>query len=167
MIIDFRAAKMLESSCMSLDDVDREILALIQKDGRISNAELSRRLNLSPPATHARVRRLEREGFIEGYAGLLSRDKLGYDLLCFVLVGLTVHQFEHVYGFRERVLSMPEVLECYNITGEYDYLLKVVLHNREDLERFVVGKLTPLPGVARLQTSLVLSEVKSSIKLPI
>ncbi len=158
---------MLESSCMSLDDVDREILALIQKDGRISNAELSRRINLSPPATHARVRRLEREGFIEGYAGLLSRDKLGYDLLCFVLVGLTVHQFEHVYGFRERVLTMPEVLECYNITGEYDYLLKVVLRNREDLERFVVGELTPLPGVARLQTSLVLSEVKSSIKLPI
>ena len=62
---------------------------------------------------------------------------------------------------------MPEVLECYNITGEYDYLLKVVLRNREDLERFVVGELTPLPGVARLQTSLVLSEVKASIKLPI
>jgi Lrp/AsnC family transcriptional regulator, leucine-responsive regulatory protein len=158
---------MLESSYMSLDDIDRQILALIQEDGRISNAELARRLTLSPPATHARVRRLEREGFIEGYAGLVSRDKLGYDLLGFVLVGLTVHQFEHVYGFRERVLAMPEVLECYNITGEYDYLLKVVLRNREDLERFVVGELTPLPGVARLQTSLVLSEVKSSIKLPI
>ena len=152
---------------MIVDDLDREILALIQEDGRISNAELSRRLNLSPPATHARVRRLEREGFIEGYAGLLSRDKLGYDLLSFVLVGLSVHQYEHVYGFRERVLAMPEVLECYNITGEYDYLLKVVLRNREDLERFVVGQLTPLPGVARLLTSLVLSEVKSSIKLPI
>jgi Lrp/AsnC family leucine-responsive transcriptional regulator len=152
---------------MIIDDLDREILALIQGDGRISNAELSRRLNLSPPATHARVRRLEREGFIEGYAGLLSRDKLGYDLLSFVLVSLSVHQYEHVYGFRERVLAMPEVLECYNITGEYDYLLKVVLRNREDLERFVVGELTPLPGVARLQTSLVLSEVKSSIKLPI
>ena len=152
---------------MSPDDIDREILDLVQKNGRISNAELSRRLNLSPPATHARVRRLERDGFIEGYAGLLNRDKLGYDLLCFVLVGLSVHQFEHVHGFRERVLAMPEVLECYNITGEYDYLLKVVLHNREDLERFVVGELTPLPGVARLQTSLVLSEVKSSVKLPV
>jgi Lrp/AsnC family leucine-responsive transcriptional regulator len=152
---------------MSLNDIDKEILALIQGDGRISNAELSRRLNLSPPATHARVRRLEREGFIDGYAGLINRDKLGYDLLCFVLVGLSVHQFEHVFRFRERVLAMPEVLECYNITGEYDYLLKVVLRNREDLERFVVGELTPLPGVARLQTSLVLSEVKSSIKLPI
>jgi Lrp/AsnC family leucine-responsive transcriptional regulator len=92
---------------------------------------------------------------------------LGYDLLGFIQVSLTVHQFEHVYGFRERVLAMPEVLECYNITGEYDYLLKVVLRNREDLERFVVGELTPLPGVARLQTSLVLSEVKNSIKLPI
>jgi DNA-binding Lrp family transcriptional regulator len=158
---------MLESSYQNLDAIDREILAVIQEDGRISNAELSRRLNLSPPATHARVKRLEREGFIEGYAGLLSRDKLGYDLLCFVLVGLSVHQFEHVYGFRERVLAMPEVLECFNITGEYDYLLKVVLHNREDLERFVVGELTPLPGVARLQTSLVLSEVKSSVKLPV
>ncbi len=158
---------MLESSYRSLDDIDRAILAFVQEDGRIANAELARQLNLSPPATHARVRRLEREGFIEGYAGMLSRAKLGYDLLCFVLVGLTVHQFEHVYGFRDRVLAMPEVLECYNITGEYDYLLKVVLRNREDLERFVVGELTPLPGVARLQTSLVLSEVKSSIKLPI
>lgn len=158
---------MLESSQQNLDEIDKEILVLIQENGRISNAELSRRLNLSPPATHARVRRLEREGLIEGYAGLLSREKLGYDLLCFVLVGLTVHQFEHVYGFRERVLAMPEVLECFNITGEYDYLLKVVLRNREDLERFVVGELTPLPGVARLQTSLVLSEVKSSFKLPV
>ena len=158
---------MLESSYKDLDRVDKEILALVQEDGRISNAELSRRLNLSPPATHARVKRLEREGFIDGYAGLLNRDRLGYDLLCFVLVGLTVHQVEHIHGFREQMLAMPEVLECYNITGEYDYLLKVVLHNREDLERFIVGQLTPLPGVARLQTSLVLSEVKSSVKLPV
>jgi len=152
---------------MTLDEIDRIILDGVQENGRISNADLARKVNLSPAATHTRLRRLEREGFIREYTARLDREKIGYDLLCFIQVSLMVHQFDQVQRFRETVLAMPEVLACYHITGEFDYLLKVVLRNRADLEQFVVNQLTPLPGVARLHTSLVLSEVKTADKLPV
>lgn len=157
---------MLQSS-HTIDNVDREMLQILQEQGRISNAELARKVNLSPPAVHARLKRLETLGYIREYAAMLDREKIGYDLLCFVHVSLLAHQHEHIVRFREATLKMPEVLECHHITGEYDYLLKVVIRNRSDLERFVVNQLTPLPGVARLHTSLVLSEVKSSTVMPI
>lgn len=150
-----------------LDNIDRAILRHLQTDGRMSNAALARALDLSPPATHARVRRLEENGLIEGYAARLNRARLGYDLLCIVQVSLLVHQFDQVQRFRETVLALPEVLECFHLTGEFDYLLKVVIRNREDLERFIVGELTPLPGVARIQTSVVLAEVKTTANIPI
>ena len=152
---------------MALDEIDRIILDAVQANGRISNADLARKVNLSPAATHSRLRRLEREGFIRGYTARLDREKIGYDLLCFIQVSLMVHQYDQVQQFRETVLAMPEVLACYHITGEFDYLLKVVLRNRADLEQFVVNQLTPLPGVARLHTSLVLSEVKTAERLPV
>jgi DNA-binding Lrp family transcriptional regulator len=148
-----------------LDDLDAEILELLQRDGRVSNAELARQINLSQPAVHNRIRRLERLGYIRQYVTLLDREKIGYDLLCFINVNIQVHQPDQIETFRNMILRMPEVLECYHITGEHDYLLKVVLRNRKDLERFVVDKLTPIPGVARIQTSLVLREVKSTMAL--
>jgi Lrp/AsnC family leucine-responsive transcriptional regulator len=148
-----------------LDDLDAEILELLQSDGRVSNAELARQINLSQPAVHNRIRRLERLGYILQYVALLDREKIGYDLLCFINVNIQVHQPDQIETFRNMILRMPEVLECYHITGEHDYLLKVVLRNRKDLERFVVDKLTPIPGIARIQTSLVLREVKSTMAL--
>lgn len=150
-----------------LDDTDKNALRALQADGRLSNVELARRIDLSPPATHARLRRLEAEGYITGYTALLDREKAGFDLLCIIQISLQMHQIEQVEAFRELVRQMPEVLECHHITGEYDYLLKVVLRNRKDLERFVVDRLTPVPGVARIHTSLVLTEVKSTTALPL
>ena len=150
-----------------LDSVDRLILDILQSEGRLSNAELARRVNLSPPATHARLRRLEEEGVIRQYAALLDREKAGFDMLCFVQIGLQLHQPEQVQAVRDAIRGMPEVLECHHITGEYDYLLKVVIHNRKDLERFILERLTPVRGVARIHTSLVLTEVKSTTALPV
>jgi Lrp/AsnC family leucine-responsive transcriptional regulator len=150
-----------------LDDIDRAILRELQADGRISNLDLSRRIDLSPPATHGRVRRLERKGLIRSYVAIVDREQAGFDLLCFVSIGMQVHQYQHIERFRALIQEMPEVLECHHLTGEYDYLLKVALKNRRDLERFVVEKLTPIPGVARIHTSLALSEVKMTTSLPI
>ncbi len=150
-----------------LDDVDKAILRILQTDGRISNVELARRINLSPPATHARLRRLEQDGVIREYTAVLNRERVGFDLLCFIHVSLALHQLAQVEGFRQAIRQMPEVLECHFVTGEYDYLLKVAVHNRKDLERFVVDQLTPLPGVARIHTSVVFTEVKSTTALPI
>lgn len=150
-----------------LDDVDKRLLRALQVDGRLSNVELARAVHLSPPATHARLRRLEKEGYIRQYAAVVSREKTGYDLLCFIHVSLQMHQLEQVEKFREATRQMPEVLECHHITGEYDYLLKVALRNRKDLERFLVDRLTPIPGVGRIHTSLVLTEVKATMALPL
>ncbi|MBK6430703.1 MAG: Lrp/AsnC family transcriptional regulator [Anaerolineae bacterium] len=152
---------------MGLDEIDLQVLRELQTDGRISNVELARRVNLSPPATHARIRRLQQQGYIKAAVAIVDREKLGFDLLCFIQISLQMHQLEQVERFRQAVRQMPEVLECYHLTGEYDYLLKVVIRNRQDLERFVVGNLTPLPGVARIHTSVVFSEIKSATALPI
>jgi DNA-binding Lrp family transcriptional regulator len=150
-----------------LDELDKRLLRALQLDGRLSNVELAHSIHLSPPATHARLRRLEKEGYIRQYAALLDREKTGYDLLCFIHVSLQMHQLEQVEKFRESTRQMPEVLECHHITGEYDYLLKVALRNRKDLERFLVDRLTPIPGVGRIHTSLVLTEVKATMALPL
>ena len=155
------------SANLQLDEVDKAILDMLQMDGRIANAELARRISLSPPATHARLKRLEERGYIDRYVTLIDREKAGFDMLCFVRVSLARHQPEQVEQFRSVIQQMPEVMECYHVTGDFDYLLKVVIRNRKDLERFLVSRLTSIPGVARVYTSLVLSEVKSTTALPI
>ncbi|MBK7893727.1 MAG: Lrp/AsnC family transcriptional regulator [Candidatus Promineifilaceae bacterium] len=152
---------------IDLDAVDLEILRALQAEGRLTNAELARRVNLSPPAIHARVRRLEEQGVIRGYVALVDPASLGYDMLCFINIRLQTHQFEFAKQFREDIQAKPEVLECHHLTGEFDYLLKVVIKNRQDLERFVVQELTPLHGVSRIYTSLVLSEIKSGTAVPL
>ena len=150
-----------------LNDLDKRILDELQQDARISNAELARRVNLSPPATHARVKRLEDNHYIQRYVALLDRQSADYDMLCFVRVSLQLHDLDQVTGFHEVIREMPEVLECHHVTGDYDYLLKVVAHNTEDLENFLINRLTPIRGVAQIHTSLVLREVKNSTILPL
>jgi DNA-binding Lrp family transcriptional regulator len=152
---------------MILEELDISILQILQSNARISNAELARRINLSPPATLARVRRLEESGYIDGYAAFVNHRQAGYDMLCFVSVSLQLHDIEQVTGFRDVVRKIPEVLECHHVTGDYDYLLKIVARNTQDLENFLLRKLTPIPGVARIHTSLVLNEVKSTTVIPI
>ena len=151
----------------AFDQVDRRILDILQHEGRISNADLARKIGLSPPASHARTRRLEEAGYIQQFVALLDKEKAGFDMVCFVMVSLSMHKTQQVQDFRQAVQDIPEVLECHHITGEYDYLLKVIIRNRKDLEQFVIERLTPIPGVARIHTSLVLSEVKTTTALPI
>ncbi|OIK15153.1 AsnC family transcriptional regulator [Bacillus sp. MUM 116] len=150
----------------SLDALDRKILDLLQMEAQLSNAELARRVNLSPPATHARVKRLENEGFIDRHVVVLNSRKLGIDLLCFIFVSTNIHQKEQLEQLESAMNSMPEILECHCLTGEYDYFLKVANRNREELEKFI-RKLNLLPGINRIQTSLSLREIKFTTALPI
>lgn len=160
---------MSESSqkIVTLDETDRAILKELQRNGRIRHTELSGLINLSAPALHARIRRLEQSGLIRGYVALLDRELAGYDMLVVVHVTTALHQYEHLERFRATLAAMPEVLECLHVTGEYDYLLKVAIRHRSDLENFVVHKLSPIPGVTRVRTSLVLREIKSTTALPL
>ena len=154
-------------SQVSLDETDKAILRMLQADGRVSNAEMARRVRLSAPATLARVRRLEQAGVIRQHATLLDREAMGFDMVCFINVSLQLHQYDAIARFKELVQDMPEVLECHHITGEFDYLLKAVFRNRDELQEFVVNKLTPIPGMAQINTSLVLIEIKATQELPI
>lgn len=159
---------MVQSSAQAdVDETDKAILQLLQADGRVSNAEIARRIGLSAPATHARIKRLEQAGVIRRYATLLDREAMGFDMVCFINVSLQLHQFTAIERFKELVQDMPEVLECHHITGEFDYLLKAVFRNRDELQEFVVNKLTPIPGMAQINTSLVLIEIKATQQLPI
>jgi Lrp/AsnC family transcriptional regulator, leucine-responsive regulatory protein len=154
----------MEYSLSELDSVDRMILRELQQD-TISQVELAKRIALSPPAVHARVKRLEEMGILRRYVALVDREKLGYDLMCIVGVTLQRHQAGDVNAFHQAVQQMSEVMECFSVTGEYDYLLKVVARSRKDLERILLEKLTLMPGVARITTSIVLSEVKNSTEI--
>lgn len=152
---------------ISLDAVDRVLLAYLQADARITHTELARRVDLSTPGLQKRLKKLEESGVIERYVMLVNREAIGFDMLCFVQVTLQRHEPQAVSGFREAVRYMPEVLECYHLTGEYDYLLKVVVRNRRHLEKFLLETLTPVPGMDKIRTSLVLSELKMTTAVPV
>lgn len=146
----------------SLDDIDLAILGILQERGRLSHTDLAREINLSQSAVYKRIKRLEELGAIEQYVAILNRDRLGFDMLCFLHINIQAHSYRHINEFKEAVIQLPEVLECHHITGSYDYLLKVILRNRKELERFAVDRITTLPGVSQVQTSIVLSKVKST-----
>ncbi|MCB0157374.1 MAG: Lrp/AsnC family transcriptional regulator [Caldilineaceae bacterium] len=150
-----------------LDELDRKIVRTLQADGRISNVELARRVSLSPPAVHARIRRLEEQGYITGYRGMVQREYLGYDMLCFVHIGTALNSPEQIGEVRSALAEIPEVLECHHITGDFDYLIKVVVRNRQDLDHFVVNKLATISGIDRINTSIVLTEVKNTTQIPV
>jgi DNA-binding Lrp family transcriptional regulator len=151
---------------ITLDTLDWRLLAHLQRDARVSTAELARQYQLSPPGVQKRLRRLEEGGVIQRYVTLVNREAVGLDLLCFVLVMLAHHRPDSVKRFRAGVTKMPEVLECHHLTGEFDCLLKLVVANHEELQRFL-ERLMKVGGVDRLRTSIVLSEIKSVTGLPL
>lgn len=148
-----------------LDSVDLQILDILQREVQISNAKIARRVNLSPPATHTRIKRLESEGFIDRQVAILNQEKLGFDLLCYVFMSTNIHQEKELEALESSLTTMTEILECHCLTGEYDYLLKVVIRDRQELDSFI-RKLNRL-GISRIQTNLSLREVKYSTVLPI
>ncbi len=150
-----------------LDATDLRVLHLLQDDARVSSSELARQVDLSPPGLQKRLRKLEESGAIERYVTLVNRESVGLDLLCFVQVTLVHHQPDCVDRFRDAMKELPEVLECHYLTGEFDYLLKVVVANHKQLERFLFERITPVPGVDKIRTSIVLNEIKVSTALPL
>ncbi len=151
----------------NLDKTDRALLNEIQQDSRISNSELARRIKLSQPATHARLKRLESIGVVRQHVSLLDRDKLGLDLICFFQVRLEAHSEQALLRFEQEVKAFPEVLECHYLTGQFDYLLKAVFENRRTLEQFERQRLTALSDVVQITTSVALSEIKMTTVLPL
>ncbi len=157
----------MSGTSIDLDQIDLSVLQRLQDDARVTHRDLARHVSLSPPGVVKRLRRLEQSGVVKQYTAILDREAIGYDLLCFVHVTLAHHEVEAVRRFREAIVDIPEVLECHHVTGEFDYLIKVLVKNHHHLEAFLVEKLTPLPGVDRIRTSVVLREVKCTTALPV
>ena len=150
-----------------LDEIDLQILREMQVNGRLNNSELARRINLSQPATHARLKRLETLGIIRQHVSLLDRDKLGLDLICFFHIKLQGHGNTMLDRFENIVRGWPNVLECHFLTGQFDYLLKAVFRSRHELEQFERHTMRPLADIDHVMTSLVLSEIKATTVLPL
>lgn len=152
---------------MKLDKFDRSILSTLQKDGRISNVDLAELVSLSESACLRRVRRLEEKGFIERYVALLDQRQAGLSGNVFVHIALHREEQSELAAFEAAVQNLPEVMECYLMTGEFDYLLRVVVSDMADFERVHNESLTRLPGVARVNSSVAIRTVRKTTELPL
>lgn len=152
---------------MKLDRYDKAILEALQRDGRISNVQLANLVHLSESACLRRVRALEDSGMIDRYAALISQTKAGLSGDVFVHIGLHREEQSELAAFEEAVKSIPEVMECYLMTGEFDYLLRVVVADMADFERIHKEALTRLPGVARVNSSVAIRTVQKKTALPL
>lgn len=150
-----------------LDEVDVQILSILQSDGRITNADLAKKVNLSPPSVLQRVRNLENLGLIKGYFALLDAERLGYRITALAMISLSLHQEQPIERFRKAIQDIPEVLECYHVSGEFDFLLKIVVRDIRAYELLIREKLSKIKGIGQIKTSFVLAQPKSTTKLPL
>jgi DNA-binding Lrp family transcriptional regulator len=151
----------------TLDRTDRRILDELQADARLSNQELAKRVGLSPAPCWRRLRRLEEDGFIVGYATLLHGPAIGLPILAYAQVSLENHHPETVRQFDQLVKERPEVLECHSMSGTNDYLLRIVAASMEAYEHFLSTQLLQLPAVRSVNTSFVLRTKKFTTRLPV
>ncbi len=155
------------ANSFKLDKIDRKILDILQRNGKITNAQLSKEVNLSPAPTLERVKKLETSGFIENYYAKLNPPKLGLTVTTFLSIKLSKHNPENTDEFVQRVAEIDEVVECHYITGSSDYLLKVVTRDIQAYQELIQTKIGKIDGIDNMQTMVVLSTPKDSNVLPI
>ena len=149
-----------------LDAIDRKIVDALQRDGRISNVDLSARVHLSAPQCLRRVRALEQRGVVRGYMAQVRGEALGLGVTAFVSLNIHGGAFDRVRDIEARIRDFPQILECHTVSGDYDYLLKVVARDLKELSQFLADRLMQIPGVDDVRSMICLEEVKSLSPLP-
>ena len=152
---------------MQIDQFDRKILAMLQDDARLTNNDLAQRVNLSASQCSRRRQRLEEEGLIRGYRAVLDRERLGFPLVNVISVTLATHNRDNARRFGDLLARLPEVQEAHALTGEMDYILKVVTPDLKSLAEFVNGILLPHESVQHVKTAIVLETLKETGALPL
>ncbi|GAB3271406.1 Lrp/AsnC family transcriptional regulator [Larkinella harenae] len=152
---------------MIVDKIDRQILALLQENAQLTIQEIGQRINLSKSPIHERIKRLERDGIIERYVTLLNKKKLGNLLVVFCHVTLDKQTRETFIVFDQTIAQLPEVMECNRVSGTFDYLLKIVVHDMETYNRFYQEQLSVIPGILNISSFFVMSEVKNTTVIPV
>jgi len=150
-----------------LDETDVQILNLLQNDGRITNAELAKRVGLSPPSVLQRVRALEKSGLIRSYVAILEPERLGLRITALVMISLSLHQEQPIERFRRAIQEIPEIIECYHVSGDFDFLLKVVVRDMRAYEVFLREKLSKIKGIGKITTNFVLATNKQTTQIPL
>jgi Lrp/AsnC family transcriptional regulator, leucine-responsive regulatory protein len=150
-----------------LDTIDCRIVAELQSDGRLSNVELADKIGLSPSPCLRRVKRLEQEGYIEGYRAVLRRDRVGLGFSVFVGVRLDGHANDRALAFEKAIVEMPEVVACHLVSGDADYFLEVVVPDLAGYQRFLVGKLLNLSVVREVRSNIAIQTLKAGAPLPL
>jgi Lrp/AsnC family leucine-responsive transcriptional regulator len=145
-----------------LDETDLQILRTLQKNAKLTTKELADAVHLTPTPVFERQKRLERQGYIKKYVAILDPDKLGLGLLVFCKVKLTQINHEIADAFVRRIMRIPEVTECYNTSGQYDYLLKVRAANMKQYQEFVLNKLGEIENLSSIESTFVMSEIKQN-----
>lgn len=147
---------------MALDNIDKKLLALLQGDAKKTTKELSLKLNLSVTAVYERIKKLEKEGIIHRYAALLNRNKIEKGFVVFCHLKLMQHTKEFISQFEKEVVQLDEVLECFHVSGDYDYILKICVKDMQEYREFMVTKLTTLQHIGSTHSTFMIGEVKNS-----
>ena len=145
-----------------MDIIDKKLLELLQNDSKKTTKELSMKLNLSVTAVYERIRKLEREGVIEKYVALVNKNKINKGFVVFCHIKLLQHTKDFITKFESEVVKLTEVLECFHVSGDYDYILKVCLKDMEEYREFMVTKLTNLQHIGSTHSTFMIGEVKNS-----
>ncbi|MEZ7901401.1 MAG: DNA-binding Lrp family transcriptional regulator [Urechidicola sp.] len=152
---------------MKLDTIDRQLLALLQSDSKMNIKEIASKLNISKTPIYERIKKLEKSGVIDKYVAILDRKKIVTPMVVFCSVSLDSQKLKEIKDFSASILKVPEVMECYLMSGSNDFLLKVVVKNLNDYHLFSSVKLAALPNVAQIKSTFVLDEIKRATVLPI
>ncbi len=147
---------------MVLDQIDKKLLSILQHDSKKTTKELSIKLNLSATAVYERIKKLEREGIIDQYVALLNRNKIAKGFVVFCHLKLIQHSKDFLTTFEKEVVQLSEVLECFHVSGDYDYILKICVENMEAYREFMVTKLTTLNHIGSTHSTFMISEVKNT-----
>ena len=150
-----------------LDQIDRKILGELQKNSKLTNVELASLVGLSPSPCLARVKQLERDKVIRGYVALVDPAEMGLSISVFIQVTLERQVERALQMFEQKMNTFPEVMECYLMTGDSDYLVRLIVPDIQALERFIVKELTTIPGVSNIRSSFALKQVKYKTALPV
>ncbi|MBP2832754.1 Lrp/AsnC family transcriptional regulator [Aquimarina sp. U1-2] len=150
-----------------MDSIDKNILLLLQKDGKITMKEIAERLHLTTTPIFERVKKLEKDGYIDSYKAIVNRKKIGLQLLAFCNITLNLHQKDFIKNFEKDIHQFPEVVECYHVAGMFDYLVKIYVKDMQHYQDFLSNKLASLENISKVQSSFVMTEVKGFSYLPI
>ena len=150
-----------------IDQTDKSILKLLQENGKYTIKELASKLNLTATPIFERIKRLENDGYIESYKAIINRKKIGLSLITYCNVSLKNHETNMILKFEKDIVKFNEVIECYHIAGMYDYLIKVMVKDMDAYQQFVTKKLASLNNLGQVQSSFVMTEVKSITNLPL